>query len=210
MRYREYLSLGDWHVHSWFTDGTSTVSELCQEAITKGLKLLAVTEHVRRSLSYDFGAFLAEIQQARKEFPELVVLAGCEAKVVNLQGDLDVSDDVLQRCDLVMGVFHFFPFAHKEAYMQALCNMLRKDYVDLWGHPTLFAVRHGIALSQSDTRLLGDLCNSHEVLVERNLKYRVPNDDFIRDAGIRNWVWGSDAHSPRELLTLEDIRCAMF
>ena len=53
-KYKEFLSLGDWHVHTSYTDGKNTVYELCRRARENRLRLIAFTEHVRRTLTYRF------------------------------------------------------------------------------------------------------------------------------------------------------------
>jgi len=73
----------------------------------KLLELIAFTEHVRRNLDYDFDDFVAEVYSAKDKF-DLEILAGCEAKVVDSEGRLDVSDDILKECEIVLGVFHRF------------------------------------------------------------------------------------------------------
>ena len=67
-RYSRYLGTGDWHCHTRYTDGRNTVMEMCTQAQKNGLELIAFTEHVRRSLSYDFSKLEADVKKARKKF----------------------------------------------------------------------------------------------------------------------------------------------
>jgi DNA polymerase (family 10)/putative hydrolase len=190
---------GDWHVHSNFTDGRSTVWECCEAARAQGLQLIVITEHVRRELTYDFGAFVEAVDAARRDFPELTILRGCEAKVLDEDGELDVSDDVVAHCDVVLGAFHGFP--HSSCYVTAVLNMLSNPRVDVWAHPTLHCRKRGLVLSPIQTRQLIEQCRHHGVLLELNGRYRLPASGFLaaaERAGLQ-CVWGSDAHHASEV-----------
>jgi DNA polymerase (family 10)/putative hydrolase len=200
--FEPYRTKGDWHIHTSYTDGENGIREYCQKATENGLKLLAFTEHVRKNLTYSYDDFLADVYCARKDFG-IELIAGCEAKVTDLEGTLDVADEVLQKCDIVVGVFHSFKWQDKRSYLTALEAMLRNQAVQIWGHPMLFAQKHGIRLSDEELNRLIDICLENNVLIERNLKYDLPGIDFIKLAlsrGVR-FVIGSDAHSTSELLT---------
>lgn len=198
----ERLLPGDWHLHTSYTDGADTVDNYCQRAVSQGLKLLAFTEHVRKNLSYSYPDLLADITRARKEF-NLKLLAGCEAKVLDTDGSLDVAEEVIKRCDIVTAVFHSFAKTDKESYLQALKAMLKNRYVHIWGHPTLFTRLNHIHLEEAEMNSIIELCLENQVLIERNLKYRSPDEDFIKLAVSKGaqFVIGSDAHSASELPT---------
>lgn len=198
----ERLLPGDWHIHTSYTDGADTVDTYCRRAVSQGLRLLAFTEHVRKNMSYDYPDLLAEIARARREF-NLKLLAGCEARVLDTDGALDVAEEVIERCDIVTAVFHSFAKTDKESYLQALKAMLENPHVHIWGHPTLFTRSNHIHLEEAEMDSIIELCIENQVLIERNLKYRLPEEGFIKLAiskGAR-FVIGSDAHRASELLT---------
>lgn len=197
--YTEELLRGDWQVHTTWSDGKHTIAEYCREARRKGLRLIAFTEHVRRELRYDFWAYMREVEAARKQFPDLILLAGCEAKVLNRQGDLDATPEVLAKSDLVLGAFH--SFAEPEHYLEALEAMLSNPWVDSWAHPTLYAHKRGIVLTDAQEERLVRLCMDKCVLVEFNGKYNLPSPTLrekVHTLGAA-YVYGSDAHSAPEL-----------
>lgn len=206
-KYEALLAEGDWHVHSrWSNDAEGSILEYCQRAMSNGLRLIAFTEHVRRKLEFDYGQFSEDIERARKEFPDLVILKGCEAKVLSADGDIDASDEVLEAADVVIGSFHSFP--EPARYLSALTNLLCNPHVDIWGHPTLYAVRHGIPLDLATVEGLIDLCGEREVLIEFNKKYRLPSDSMralVVARGAR-YVFGSDAHRVEALRDRKDGR----
>ena len=199
---------GDFHVHTNYTDGKNTVTEYCQKAQQNNLKVIAFTEHVRKNLVYNFNKFLFDIEKAKEEFSELIILSGCEAKVLNIDGELDVPEEVLDQCEVVIGVFHSFKYEDKKNYLVALKSMLRNHIVDIWGHPTLFAKNHSITLVEDELNEIIDVCVKNNVLIERNLKYNLPDINFVKLAISKGakFVMGSDAHSVSELLTMDKLK----
>ena len=76
--------------------------------------------------------------------------------------------------------------------------------MDIWAHPTLYAIKNKIVLNENDIYYIVDLCIKNEVLIERNMKYNVPNYEFQKIVNILgcNFVNGSDAHQISELINL--------
>jgi len=204
-RYSRYLATGDWHCHTRYTDGRNTVMEMCGQAQKNGLELIAFTEHVRRKLSYDFSRLEADVEKARKKFPKLKILVGCEAKVLDARGSLDVSEETLRKCDIVLGTFHSFPSTDKMELESGLRNMLKNPDVDIWTHPITFFQQ--CPLCEKDVYDIIRLCIKGNVLVENNIKPRYRSPKLIaecRRMGAKT-VTGSDAHGADELLILKGI-----
>ena len=202
-RYSQYLEAGDWHCHTKYTDGRNTVAEMCRQAQKNGLELIAFTEHVRRSLSYDFDRLVADVKRARKGFPGLKILVGCEAKVLDARGSLDVSQETLRKCDIVLGTFHSFPSSDKGELESGLRNMLKNPDVDIWTHPITFFQQ--CPLCEKDVYDIIRLCIKGNVLVENNTKPRYMSAKLIaecRKMGAKI-VTASDAHGVEDLLILK-------
>ena len=198
-KYEQYLSKGDWHVHTNYTDGKNTVFEYCEQAEKNGLELIAFTEHVRRNLDYNFNDFIADVYSAKDRF-DLEILAGCEAKVLDAEGTLDVSDDVLKECEVVLGAFHSFGYSGKEYYLTALCNMLKNPDVDIWAHPMHYAKRNNLTLTEPELHHISILSLKYDVLIEKNMKYGIDKKLLkISSAAGCRFVHGSDAHEIYEL-----------
>ena len=205
-KYSKCLETGDWHCHTKYTDGRDTVMEMCRQAQKNGLRLIAFTEHVRKSLSYDFGSLLKDVRNARKKFPKLKILVGCEAKVLDLKGRLDVSGDVLKKCDIVLATFHSFPHSDKRDMESALENMLRNPDVDIWTHPITFFQK--CPLCEKDVYEIIKLCIKNNVLIENNIRPRYKSPRLIeacRKMGAKI-VTGSDAHGVEDLRMIKERR----
>ncbi|MCK4496839.1 MAG: PHP domain-containing protein [Candidatus Aenigmarchaeota archaeon] len=197
-RFEGFLTRGDWHVHTNYVEGENSVLEMCEQAEKNGLQLIAFTEHVRKELDYDFNTLVRDIEGARKKFPKLKILTGCEAKIL-VGGGIDVSDDVLELCDIVIASFHGF-YHGKEEHVQALEKTLKNPEVDIWGHPaTMF---RNCELERKEMEDIIKLCMKNSVLIEKNLrpKYEPPPGflELVEKTGAKT-VISSDAHSVWEL-----------
>lgn len=199
---------GDYHIHTAYTDGKSTIIEYCHKAQQNNLKMIAFTEHVRKNLTYSYEDFLSDIFQVKNEFDDIKILSGCEAKVLNINGELDAPENVLKQCEVVMGVFHSFKYKDKRNYLAALKAMLTNPVVNIWGHPTLFVKKHNIKLEEDELSEIINVCVENHILIERNLKYEVPDANFVKLAINKGakFVIGSDAHSIGELPTMHKLK----
>ena len=98
----------EFQTHTNQTDGHNSIREVLQRAHERGLRAIAFTEHVRRSTDW-FTGFAQAVRAEAADFPDLTVYVGCEAKALNVQGGLDVSDEVRAQCEIVLGSVHTFP-----------------------------------------------------------------------------------------------------
>ncbi len=197
-KYQDLLNKGDWHVHTDYVEGENSILELCEQAEKNGLEIICFAEHVRKNLNYDFSSFTKDIENTRKRFPKMKILVGCETKIL-LNGEIDVSDEVLKMCDIVIASFHGFP-PEKSEQIRALKRVVENPHVDIWGHPaTLF---RNFDLTKSEMENIINACIENKVLIERNLcpKY-ISSQEFtklIEKSGAKT-VTGSDAHSVWDL-----------
>jgi putative hydrolase len=104
----------DFHVHSTFSDGASTLAENVQAARARGLRTLCLVDHVRRDTAW-LPDFVAAVSRYRGQSgmggqSGMRVLAGVEAKILDDSGTLDVPPG-LDGIDLVLIADHRFPAA---------------------------------------------------------------------------------------------------
>jgi putative hydrolase len=221
----------DFHVHSTFSDGASTLAENVRTARERGLSTLCLVDHVRRDTAWlpDFTAAVARYRQ----LPGLRVLAGVEAKILDTSGQLDLPAG-LDGIDLVLIADHQFPgdagpvhpsrardlissggmTAHEavERLCEATANALGAvDRVPLLAH--LFSVLPKTGLDEDMVpdpllaRLAARIARAGG-LVEVNEKWSCPSARTVAAmarAGVRV-VAGSDSHHCRDIGVYRTVR----
>ena len=200
--HEEFLSAGEWHIHTTYTDGENTVFEYCECASELSVPLLAFTEHVRRNLSYDFSKFLEDIDKARQQFT-LRVLSGCEAKVLP-DGTLDADEDILEAVDYTVFAFHSFPNDF-DMFTECLKTIIRNRYVNAWAHPGRFLRRNNFKMGNGTLKEVLQRMRRNDVLLEVGRECNTTVRQWLPLAsriGVMQ-VRANNIHSVRELTALQ-------
>lgn len=104
---RNNLPLFDLHLHTNWTDGKNSVSAMYSEAVKYGLKYILFSEHVRMSSDKWFLKFANEVRECKNI--NCLAFVGIETKIINFNGELDVSSFIVENCDSIMASVHRFP-----------------------------------------------------------------------------------------------------
>jgi DNA polymerase (family 10)/putative hydrolase len=188
---------GEWHIHTSYTDGKNSVEEYCKLAEELNLTVLTFTEHVRKELSYNFKAFINDIEVARERYPGIKIRTGCEAKVLP-DGELDCTEKVLELSDYVLFAFHSFHYA-KSTYIKSLKKVIQNFHVNAWAHPGLYSKKYGIGLEDPEIEDLFGLMIEKNIYLEVNYRYSLPIkswlDIFLKLSSDKLVVLGGDVHS---------------
>jgi putative hydrolase len=221
----------DYHVHSTFSDDAiSTVAENVAAARERGLRTLCLADHVRRSTAW-VPEFLAAVD-ALRPVPGLEVLAGVEAKILNLAGGLDLPDG-FGRADIVLIADHQFPGdlgpVHPQEMRDAIAvgEITEEEVIDclieatanamkVAGRPQLahlFSVlpKMGIDESSVPDQAIGHLARQARIsgaLLEINEKWACPSARTARAfaaAGVR-LVASTDSHDCRDIGVYASVR----
>ena len=96
----------DFHLHTNWTDGKNSISEIYENAKKKGLKIIVFSEHVRNTSNW-YQKFSSEVKNLPTKYCKAI--AGCEAKILNSNGDLDLNNSILENSQAIMAVVHRFP-----------------------------------------------------------------------------------------------------
>jgi len=198
-RYEKFLMRGNWHIHTNYTDGKDSIFEICNAAIKKNIPLIAFTEHVRKNLLYDFSKFLEDIKKAREMYKKIIILSGCEAKILP-GGEIDVPEEVLKNIDYPIIAFHSFP-RDKDLYLKSFEKAIKNPYVNALAHPGYFLMKNKLSLNRNEVIYILTLMKENNVLLEINTKYNLPPKEWVELAtniGVK-MVKGSDAHSKEEV-----------
>lgn len=205
-QYKQLLLQGDWHIHSTYTDGKSSLKNIVRIAERRKIKAIAITEHVRKELDYDFSALLDEIETL-KNSSKVMIFSGIEAKVLNKKGELDLPKKFVKNVDVVLGAFHSFNFSSSEfwkrvyEYEEALIHLIKNKLVTIWAHPFSQPYEKEL-ISKIDFCKILKVLKKRTLVIEINLKsFSIPQN-FLNSLLTNTKVLfsiGSNAHSASEI-----------
>jgi len=132
---------GDVHMHTVETDGKCTIEEMALAARERGYKYMAITDH-SKNLAFANGlddkraeAHIKKIREASKAIEGITIFAGIEVDIL-ADGELDLSDSVLEQMDIVIASVHSH-FNQEPAQMtDRLLRVIANPNTSLMGHPT--------------------------------------------------------------------------
>jgi DNA polymerase (family X) len=132
---------GDVHMHTVETDGKCTIEEMIEAARGHGYEYMAITDH-SKNLAFANGLddkraeeHIKRIHQTAKKFEGITVFAGIEVDIL-AEGDLDLSDSVLEQMDVVIASVHSH-FNQTSAEMtDRLLRAIENPNTSIIGHPT--------------------------------------------------------------------------
>lgn len=129
--------LTDLHCHTIASDHAySTLREITARSAELGLEAVAVTDH---GIGMEDAPHIWHFQGLNR-LPDYVdgvrLLSGCEANIMNIHGEVDMPNELLERLDIVIASIHTPCYAdneledHTEAYLAVVEN----PYIDIIGH----------------------------------------------------------------------------
>ncbi len=129
---------GDFHIHSNYSDGSSSIEEIVKTALNYGYKFVGIADH-SQSAKYAGGLSIEkliernkEIDRIQKKYPQIKILKAMEVDILG-DGSLDYPDDILAQLDIVIAAIHSgFTKNPEKRIMKAMEN----EYVKIIAHPT--------------------------------------------------------------------------
>ena len=132
---------GDLHVHTdWSGDGRSTLTEMLDAAVVRGLEYVVITDHaedlVMNGLSRDRMLEQREtIDGIRSDYPSLEVLHGAELNIAP-DGSIDYDAEFLAGFDFGVASVHSYFDLSRTEQTQRLVTAMRNPAVTVVGHPS--------------------------------------------------------------------------
>jgi putative hydrolase len=191
----------DYHVHCNYNDHSAsdlTIKNIIAQAEKIGLRVIALTEHVRRTSDW-VPRYLAEIRAETAATASsnklLKVIPGFEAKILR-DGSIDCCEGY-SRDHFIVASFHTI-FADKRIWIEALKSAIQNPDVDVIGH---LAPEPTFDLNEEELSELASLIFSNHKIIELNAKYHRPPPRWLlkfKEKNVRFHL-GSDAHSLQEI-----------
>lgn len=214
----------DLHTHTTFSHGKGSIEDNVKAAISRGLKTIGISDHGPGHVTYgvkrsNISVMRSEVERLKPLYPEIEILLGVEANIINLSGRLDVSEAERKQFDYLLAGYHYGVFGEKPFF--ALGVHAQNFIVNGWFHKstkkqellnTELTVR---AIYENDIKILthpGDkgvfdigeialACADRGTLMEISTWHKWLTVEGIRKAAKTDalFVISSDAHTPERI-----------
>jgi DNA polymerase (family 10) len=198
---------GDLHVHSKWSDGTSSIEEIARAAQKRGYQYVAICDH-SKSLKIAHGLDESSLMKQLEEIDRIneklqgeklkgfQILKGTEVNILT-DGKLDLSEKVLEKLDLVVAAVHSGFKQDKKKMTKRIVRALENPLVHTLAHPSgrLLGARDPYEVEIDEVM---EAAKQHRKALEINAYFeRLDLDDIhcrkAKEMGIRV-VIGTDAH----------------
>ena len=194
---------GDVHAHTTETDGRHSIAEMAEAARDKGYEYCAITDH-SKNLAMTNGmdderalAHMRRIREVDRQLEGIRVFAGIECDIL-ADGSLDLSHDVLDQLDVVIGSVHSYFNQTPEQMTDRLLRAIESGKLHILGHPfgRMLLRRDGYNF---DLHAVCEAARKHNVAMEHNANpHRLDLSDvnlrIAKSLGVKI-VINTDAHS---------------
>jgi DNA polymerase (family X) len=196
---------GDLQIHTSWTDGNNTITEMAQAAGKAGLEYIAITDH-SRTLEIAHGLNERKLMEQQKEIKKVAhtvkqnggirILTGVEVNILK-DGSLDLENNILKEFDIVGAAVHTNFFLSKEEQTNRLVSTMYNPNVDILFHPTCRVIQKRQPLEIDFDKILDVSEETNTILEVDSSPERLDlQDEYLRRA-IENGckiIIDSDAH----------------
>lgn len=127
----------DTHTHTVVSGHAYTTwLENVKHASDIGLKILGTTDHGPKMPGGPHEFYFNNLKALPRRLYGVLNLRGCEANIINYNGDLDISKDIQNKLDIVIASLHDVCIdpSSEEEHTQALLKVMDNDNVHIIGH----------------------------------------------------------------------------
>ena len=157
----------DTHTHTLISGHAyNTIREMAAMAAKKGFKALAITEHAPKMPGSCHAFYFQNLRVVPREMSGVELLFGVELNILDEYGAVDLPDKLIKELDIAAASIHppcYGENKGRQLNMEAYVNAMKKDCIDIIGHPDdgRFEVDYDIlARTARDTGTLLEINNS--------------------------------------------------
>ena len=132
---------GDLQMHTKWSDGNNTITEMAEAAKKVGHEYICITDHIGETFRIANSMDEKRINQQRKEINEInnklkniTILHGGEVNIKD-DGSLDMKNNVLKELDIVLASIHSGFKSPKEKMTKRIIKAMENEHVDIIAHP---------------------------------------------------------------------------
>ncbi len=201
---------GDLHIHTDASDGTNTIEEMARHALKMGYEYIAVTDH-SKSLRVaggldeeELGEHIKAIRAVNRKVSGIEVFSGIEVDILP-DGGLDISDDVLSGCDVVVAAIHSRFNMPREEMTRRIIRAIGNPHVNILAHPTGRLINER-APYEVDIDKIIEAAAKHRIALELNahpdrLDLKDSHCRAAREAGTRVCI-NTEAHADQQMANM--------
>lgn len=214
----DHSHMRDLHLHTNYTDGTASIYEMAEQAQNRGVTEILFSEHVRHTSTY-FPEFAAQVRAT--DFEGVKIFVGVEAKVLNPDGQLDLSAETAAMCDAIIGSVHSPPGDGTTAASWSKMNpqdalalefklaaaIVTSSPAHVLGHPLGMCITKFQLQPLEELSELARLCAVHGKAFELNPRYCANVEAWLQIVTEANCPVsiGSDAHKVQDVGRAWDV-----
>lgn len=202
---------GDLHVHSHWSDGTTSIRAMAEALRERGRKYMAICDHSRslaiaRGLSLErLGKQREEVRQLNEDLEGFRILTGVEVDIL-ADGRLDYPDEVLAEMDVVVASIHTGFNQTGEKITERIIAAIQNPHVDIIAHPTGRLLGRREPLEVDVERIIEEAARTGTILEINAYPDRLDLNEiharWAKEAGVLLAI-NTDAHAPDQLDYLE-------
>jgi DNA polymerase (family 10) len=132
---------GDLHVHSKWSDGTSSIEEIARAAQKRGYQYVAICDH-SKSLKIAHGLDesrlmkqIEEIDRVNEELEGFQILKGTEVDIL-ADGKIDLPEKILEKLDIAVAAIHSGFKQDRGKMTKRIIRALENPYIHILAHPS--------------------------------------------------------------------------
>ncbi|UCG83760.1 MAG: DNA polymerase/3'-5' exonuclease PolX [Dehalococcoidia bacterium] len=199
--------IGDFHVHTEWSDGSDSIEKMASTAINRGYKFLAITDHsAGRGIAHGLDLErlkqqMADIREIDRKLKGFRLFAGVEVDI-RADGTLDYPDEVLGELDIVVAAVHSAMGQDSERITRRIVQAMENPYVNVLAHPTcrIIGIREPIDVNMEE--IFNAAVRTNTALEINAMPDRLDLKDIhimrARELGVKLLI-GTDAHSAGNL-----------
>jgi putative hydrolase len=156
----------DTHTHTVASGHAySTLLENIKEASENGIEILAATDHGPKMPGASHIFYLGNMKVLPRKIYGVTLLKGCEANIMDFEGNLDVPDRIQEKLDIIIASLHDTCInpGSVEENTRALIGAMKNPYVDIIGHcgnPVFPIYEEEIVKAAKENNVLIEINNS--------------------------------------------------
>ncbi len=202
---------GVFHVHTIYSDGANTISEMVNAARDRGYKIIGITDHSKSAFyanglkEEDVLRQLDEIDELNSKYSDIKILKGIESDILK-DGSLDYDEDILRRFDFVIASVHSNFKMSKDDMTERIIKAIKNKYTKIIGHLTgrLLLSRDGYDIDMY--KVIDSAAEYGKVIEINSSPYRLDIDwryiKYAKEKGVKFAIC-PDAH---RIEGLDDIK----